>query len=63
MMNHTFLKGWDLELVKQFNRVMGHSKYSPGDVVYELGQGPDVIYFIKSGSVQMSSKIQIEQKV
>jgi hypothetical protein len=63
MIEHPFCEGWPLDRVKIFSRLMSFTKLSACDTIYDIGHHSNVIYFIKSGSIQMESIVEIEHQV
>ena len=63
MTEHTFCEGWSLDRVKVFNRLMSFTKFSACDMIYDIGHSSNVMYFIKKGSIQMESIVEIEHQV
>ncbi len=52
-----------MDRVKIFSRLMSFTKLSACDTIYDIGHHSNVIYFIKSGSIQMESIVEIEHLV
>jgi hypothetical protein len=42
---------------------MSFTKFSACDMIYDIGQSSNVMYFIKKGSIQMESIVEIEHQV
>lgn len=51
---------WSHERVQYFNSMLTQAKFSPGDIIYDIGQKPDVMYILKCGQLVMESQVDIE---
>ena len=54
-------KRWSLESVKQLNVQLSQQKYQAGDVIYEIGSKPEVMYILMSGKLAQETEVEIEE--
>jgi len=59
----SIFEGWPSDKLKSLNAVMGQHSYHSGEIVYDLGDKPDKLFFLMRGELMLETEIDIEQKV
>ena len=59
--NLPIFEKWSKELIKHLNVQLCQQKYQAGDVIYDIGSNPNVLYILMSGKVAMETEVEIEE--
>jgi CRP-like cAMP-binding protein len=53
---------WDIDKKKLFNGMLGQRSYREGEVIYDIDEKPDRIFFLMRGQLVVETELEIDQK-